>query len=194
MMVSVDGFFEGENHDISWHNVDEEFGKFAEKQTSEASTLVFGRRTYELMESYWPTEEARTDDSQVAEIMNTLPKIVFSKSLESVNETEYWKNVTLKHEVSAEELRKLKENSEGPARHASAGVAGGDIAVLGSSDLCVSLLKAGVLDELRLMVNPVVLGKGTTLFEGLDKKVNLRLTNTRNFKNGNILLFYDVEK
>lgn len=182
MMVSVDGFFEGENHDISWHNVDEEFNEFAEKQTGEASTLIFGRRTYELMESYWPTETARTDDSQVAGIMNTFPKIVFSKSLESINETEYWKNVTLKHEVDADELKKLKESSNK------------DIAILGSSNLCVSLLKAGVLDELRLMVNPVVLGKGTTLFEGLDEKVNLTLTNTRNFKNGNILLFYDVEK
>ena len=182
MMTTVDGYFEGPDHDIEWHNTDEEFGEFANKQTGEAGTFFMGRRTYELMESYWPTEDARTSDPIVAELMNTTPKIVFSKSLESINETEHWKNVTLKHEVNADEIRELKEKSDK------------DIAVFGSSNLCVSLLKAGVLDELRLMVNPVVLGRGTTLFEGLDEKISLRLTNTRNFKNGNILLTYSVEK
>src|SRR5258708_12246126 len=83
-MVSVDGFFAGPNGEIDWHNVDEEFNTFAIEQLDSVDTLVFGRVTYELMASYWPTAEALKDDSVVAAKMNALPKIVFSKTLENL--------------------------------------------------------------------------------------------------------------
>lgn len=181
MMVSLDGYIEGEDHDLSWHNVDEEFNDFAIPQTESVGTLLFGRRTYELMRDFWPTEEARTTDPVVANLMNTTPKIVFSHTLERVEETEYWRNIRLVKDNVVEEVKKLK--SEG----------GKDVAVYGSNNLCITLLEEGLLDELRIMVNPIVIGKGTPLFAGIKEKVSLQLTTSRNFKNGNVLLTYSVK-
>lgn len=176
MMVTFDGYFEGKDHDISWHHTDAEFNDFAIAQTGTVGTLLFGRKTYELMASYWRSEEARTSDPIVAKQMNEMPKVVFSKTLESAD----WENTKLVKEHLKEEVEKLKKISEN------------DIAVFGSSDLCVSLLKEGLLDELRLMINPVVIGEGKTLFEGMKEKMELKETGKRDFKNGNILLTYEV--
>lgn len=169
MMTSLDGYFEGENHDLSWHNVDEEFNDFAIKQLDEADTLVFGRTTYDMMASYWPTEE---DDVEVASRMNSMQKVVFTHQ----PLTSDWQPTTVVSDI--EKLRELKQQP------------GKSIAVLGSSNLCVSLLKAGLIDELRIMINPVVIGKGTTLFNGLATRCNFTLTDTRSFQNGNVLLRY----
>ncbi len=82
VMVSLDGFFEGPNREIDWHNVDEEFNEFAINQLNDVDTLLFGRVTYQLMASYWPTQSAKESDPIVADKMNNLPKIVFSKTLD----------------------------------------------------------------------------------------------------------------
>ena len=103
MMVTLDGFFEGPNGEIDWHNVDQEFNKFAIEQLDSVDILLFGRKTYELMASYWPTPAAATDDPIVADKMNRLPKIVFSKTLSSVE----WQNTRLVKENVAEEVAKL---------------------------------------------------------------------------------------
>lgn len=178
MMVSLDGYFEGPNHDLSWHNVDREFNDFAIKQLKETDTLLFGRRTYQLMERFWPSEAGRRDDPDVAEAMNNMPKIVFSIKLKEVRETKYWKNIRLIKNNIKEELLKLKK------------MKGKNMVVLASSNLCVSLLNMGLLDEIRLMVNPVVIGRGTTLFAGLNKKIKTKLIKTRIFGNGNVLFYY----
>lgn len=178
MMVSLDGYFEGVNHDLSWHNVDAEFNEYAIEQTKNVGVLLFGRRTYELMRDYWPTETSRKEDPIVAEQINTTPKIVFSTTLEKTEETKYWRNVTLVKENVEEEVKRLKEES------------GKDIAIYGSNSLCVSLLKMGLLDEIRIMVNPVVIGSGTPLFKGLEKKVPFHLLRVKQFTNGNVLLTY----
>ncbi len=180
MLTSLDGYFEGENHDLSWHNVDEEFNEYAIEQTKNVDILLFGHRTYDLMKEYWPTKEARETDPIVAQQMNTIPKIVFSKTLEKVEETEYWKNITLIKEHVAEEIKKLKE------------MPGKMLAVYGSNNLCVSLLEMGLLDEIRIMINPVAIGKGTSLFWGVKKKYTFEHFQTKAFKNGNILLSYSV--
>lgn len=180
MMISLDGYMEGENHDLSWHNVDKEFNEFAIPQTESVGTLLFGRKTYELMRDYWPTVEARTTDPVVAAQMNAKPKIVFSRSLDRVEETEYWKNVRLVKENMVEEIQKLKQQE------------GKDLAVFGSNNLCVTLLENKLLDELRIMVNPVVIGKGTPLFTGIKEKQTFHLEDTRRFKSGNVLLTYKV--
>src|SRR5688572_13512557 len=91
MMVTVDGFFEGPDQDIDWHNVDEEFNEFAINQLDEVGVLLFGRVTYQLMASYWPTQSAKQNDPVIAERMNSVPKIVFSKTLETVD----WDNTRL---------------------------------------------------------------------------------------------------
>jgi dihydrofolate reductase len=183
MMVSMDGYFEGPNHDLSWHNVDKEFNAFAANNMVESGVLVFGRRTYELMANFWPKYKPQAGDSDnavVTERMNNLPKIVFSKNLKAVSEGENWKNVTLKKGNIAEEIKKLK------------GQPGKAILVLGSSNLCVSLLEYGLLDELLIMVNPVVIGAGTPLFHGIKDKPRFKLLNTKTFKSGNILLHYQT--
>src|SRR5581483_4624060 len=141
MMVSLDGYFEGPEHDLSWHVVDAEFNNFAIKQLQETDTILFGRRTYQLMESFWPSKEGLKEDPEVARLMNETPKVVVSKSLDKVIETEQWKNIFLIKENAQEEIRKLKNEK------------GGDIIVLASSNLCISLLEWGLLDEVRIMIN-----------------------------------------
>lgn len=178
MLVSLDGYFEGPGQDISWHNVDAEFNEFAIKQTSELDALLFGRKTYELMAGYWPTETAKKDDPIVAGQMNSLPKIVVSKTLEKVE----WNNSRLVKSNVAQEITKLKQQ---PGR---------DIAIFGSSDLAVALTQMGLVDEYRIMVNPVVLGDGKRLFSGMKDKLDLKLLKTKSFGNGNVLLYYQPGK
>ena len=176
-LTSLDGYFEGPDRDINWHIVDDEFNEFAIQQTGEFVALHFGRVTYELMASYWPTEDAKRNDPAITEIMNRLPKIVFSKTLKKVE----WENTRLVNENFVEAISKLKQE------------AGKDIAIFGSSDLAVTLLEHGLLDELRIMVNPILLGKGKTIFQGIKTQLGLKLLKTRTFKSGNILLYYEPE-
>ena len=177
-MVTLDGFFEGPNQDISWHHVDEEFNEFAIDQLNEIGTLLFGRVTYEGMASYWPTELAKEDDPAVAGLMNSLPKIVFSKTLDKAE----WENTRLVKENVIEEVSKLKQEP------------GKDIAVFGSSNLAVTLAEHSLIDEYRVMVNPVFLGDGTTLLKGINHKLNLKLIKVRTFNSGNVLLYYAPEE
>lgn len=177
-MTTLDGFFEGPNQDISWHHTDEEFNEFAIHQLREVGTLLFGRVTYQGMASYWPTESAIKDDPIVAGLMNSLPKIVFSKTLDKAE----WNNSRLVKENVAEEVSKLKQQP------------GKDIAIFGSSELAVTLAEHGLIDEYRVIVNPVFLGNGTSLLKGIKDKLNLKLLNARTFKSGNVLLIYAPEK
>jgi len=177
-MVTLDGYFEGPNQDISWHNVDEEFNEFAINQLKEVDTLLFGRVTYKLMASYWPTDSAIQDDPVVAGLMNGLPKIVFSKTLDFVE----WNNATLVKDNVAEEVSRLKQKP------------GKDIAIFGSSDLAVTLAEHNLIDEYRIIVNPVFLGDGKPLLQGIKNKVNLKLLKARTFKSGNVLLYYMPDK
>ena len=178
MMVSLDGYFEGPEHDLSWHVVDAEFGEFAQKQMREADTILFGRRTYQLMESFWPTKAGLEGDPTVAKLMNEMPKVVVSESLQNVQETKIWQHVQLINNDIRDTIIALKKQK------------GGNIILFASSNLCVSLLEWGLLDEIRIMINPVVIGKGTSLFYGLKKRVSFKLITTRNFTSGNILLTY----
>lgn len=173
-MTTLDGFFEGPHQDISWHHTDEEFNEFAIEQLNEVGTLLFGRVTYEGMASYWPTDAAISDDPAVAELMNSLPKVVFSKTLDKVD----WENTTLVSDNPAEEVSRLKQQP------------GKDIAIFGSSNLAVTLAERGLIDEYRIIINPVFLGNGTPLLKGIKGKLNLKLIKSRAFKSGNVLLYY----
>ena len=176
-MVTLDGFFEGPNQDISWHHVDDEFNQFAIEQTSTVDTILFGRVTYELMASYWPTPAATTDDPIVADLMNRLPKIVFSRTLQKAA----WNNTRLIKDNIAEEISKLKQQP------------GKDLALFGSANLLSTLIQMDLMDEHRIMVNPVVLGSGTPLFQGIKDKLKLKLLKTRTFRSGNVLLYYQPD-
>ena len=174
MMITLDGYFEGHNHDISWHNADgEEFAEFVEKQLDEVDTLVFGRRTYELMAEFWPSEEAIKAEPGTAVRMSKLHKVVFSRSPLHTN----WHNV----ESSTDVVEKMRELKNAPGK---------DIAVLASSNLCLTLLQEGLLDEIRIMVNPLIIGGGTPLLDGTDALRRFTLKDSRTFKSGNVLLTY----
>ena len=177
-MITLDGYFEGLHQDISWHRVDDEFNQFAIEQLKQVDILLFGRVTYQGMASYWATEAAIKDDPTVAGLMNSLPKIVFSRTLDQAD----WNNSRLVKENAAGEVLKLKEQP------------GKDIAIFGSSNLAVTLAESDLIDEYRLIVNPVFLGDGTPLLKGIKEKLNLRLINSRIFTSGNILLYYTPEK
>ncbi len=174
MMVSLDGYYEGKDRQIDWHNVNEEFNDFAIQQLNEVDTLLFGRVTYDMMASYWPTPQARTDDPVVAEKMNNTPKLVFSHSLRDAK----WENTRLVKDDFAAEVTRLKAQP------------GKDMIIFGSSDLAVSFLEHGLLDECRIMINPVVLGQGKSLFTGIHDRLKLKLLKTRTFHSGNVLLYY----
>jgi len=173
LMVSLDGYHETADADLSWHNVDAEFNDFAVEQLDEADTLLFGRRTFELMAGFWPGPEAAQDDSGVAERMNSYQKIVVSRTLTSAD----WAPTRVISDDVPAALRKLKEQ---PGR---------DIALLGSSTLAASLLDLGLIDELRIMVNPVVLGAGHPVLAGA-RHTGLELARRREFRSGNVLLTY----
>ena len=177
-MVTLDGFFEGPNQDISWHTTDDEFNQFAIEQTGSVDTILFGRKTYEMMASYWPTESARQDDPDVAALMNNVPKIVFSRTLQTAE----WSNTRLMKENIKGEILKLKAQP------------GKEIAVFGSADLLSTLIELDLVDEHRIIVNPVVLGKGTPLFKDVERPLNLQLVRSRVFASGNVLLYYQPEK
>jgi len=177
MMISLDGFFEGPNHEIIWHNVDDEFNDFAISQLNDIDLILFGRKTYELMVNYWPTEDAKKDDPIVAELMNKPSKIVFSKTLKKVG----WENTRILRDNAIEVVRQLKERS------------GKEIAIFGSSDLCVNLMEANLLDELRIMINPIMLGNGKKLFQGMISQLKIKLVKIRSFASGNVLLYYHIE-
>jgi dihydrofolate reductase len=175
MMVSLDGYFEGDRHEIDWHNVGDEFNDFAIAQLQEADTLLFGRVTYNLMASYWPTEQAKTNDPVVAEKMNSTPKIVFSRSLAEAT----WENTRLVKQNFAAEVTRLKQEP------------GKAMIIFGSSDLAVTFLEHALLDECRIMINPVVLGHGKSLFKGIHDRLGMKLLRTKTFHSGNVLLYYE---
>jgi dihydrofolate reductase len=185
--LSIDGYFEGPNHDLSWHKVDKEFNKFAITQLNEADLIIFGRRTYQLMESFWPKAQddltMSKEDLIVAKLMNNTPKIVISRTLKKVQEQKNWKNVKLMNKFDPKEIIKLKRQK-------------GSRIWIGGSDLAVSFIKSGLIDEFRFMIMPVAIGKGTHLFKKLGRRLNLKLIKAQRFKSGNMLLYYSpkIEK
>lgn len=170
-MVSLDGYFEGLNHELDWHHVDAEFHDFAAAQLRAADLLLFGRKTYELMARYWPTEIARQRDPQIAALMNAKPKLVVSTTMGAAG----WQNTRLMGDLQA-----LKAQP------------GGEVLVLGSNQLSVALIEMGLLDEVRLMVAPVAIGQGHSLFTGLSRRLKAQLAESRPFSSGNLLLTYQV--
>jgi dihydrofolate reductase len=174
-MVSLDGFFVDGQGDMSWaHKNDAEWNTFVGGNASGSSVLVFGRITYQLMASYWPTPMALQNSPIVAKGMNEMPKIVFSRTLDNAS----WSNTKLIKGDLAAEVRKLKQES------------GPDMVILGSGTIVSQLAQQSLIDEYQLAVSPIVLGKGRTLFEGVKGKMNLKLASSRTFGNGTVFACY----
>jgi dihydrofolate reductase len=173
--VSLDGYFVDANGDMSWaHKQDAEWAEFAGSNARGDGTLLFGRVTYEMMAGFWPTPAAMQQMPEVAKGMNRMSKVVFSRKLHEVS----WQNTRLLKEDPAAEVRRMK-NEPGSA-----------LVILGSGSIVSQLAQAGLIDELQIAVNPIVLGKGRTLFEGLSRKIALQRLKTREFGNGNVVLYY----
>lgn len=169
-MMSLDGFFEGPNRELDWHVVEPEFFAYAEEMLNSADTILFGRRTFEMMRAYWP----KAPSDPIANKMNGLAKIVFSKSLPAAE----WSNSTIVRGEAAAEIARLKN---GP---------GVDMVVLGSAALASSLLQAGQIDEYRVIVNPVILGQGQAMFQNISQRMSMKLTGVRWFASGVVVLSY----
>jgi dihydrofolate reductase len=175
--VSLDGYFTDAQSDMSFARndvPDAEWDAFVAGNASGGGMLVFGRITYELMASFWPTPLAAENMPVVAQQMNALPKIVFSRTLDKVS----WNNTKLVKGDPAEEIRRLKQEP------------GADMVIFGSGSIVSQLAQAGLIDEYQIVVDPVALGQGRTMFEGIKDKLTLRLIRTRTFGNGNVLLCY----
>jgi dihydrofolate reductase len=175
--ISVDGFFSDTNGDLSWAQAyDPEFDSFFAETVRCGGTLVLGRVTYELLANYWPTAFARRHNPTVAERMNAAPKLVFSRTLPSAA----WENSIISRQNPAATLREMKLGL------------GGCLTILGSGSLVAALAREKLIDELHFVVNPVVLGRGRTMFGGIREGLSLTPTRTRAFENGNVLLCYAV--
>jgi len=174
--VSLDGNFADADGDMSWaHHDDPEWREFVEGNATGGGELIFGRVTYEMMASFWPTPVAMQKMPVVAARMNSMPKLVFSRTLSQVS----WSNTTLVKGDLVEEVRRLKaQDGEG-------------LAILGSGSLIVQLAPHGLIDEYRIALNPIILGNGRSMFDGVQERLRLTLTRTRTFGNGNVLLSYE---
>lgn len=176
-MTSLDGYFEGANGSISWHRIDEEVNDFFIEQLDSADTILFGRKTFEMMQSYWPTEKAKETEPVVSEKMNSYRKYFFSRSKIKF----HWQNTALISKNIQDEINRIRDRN------------GKNILVFGSADLYRTLEKINIIDEVRIMVNPLILGVGKSFFPDSDAQL-LSLIKVRVFGNGNVLLQYSVPK
>src|SRR6266487_4407120 len=162
-LVTLDGFFAGPNGELDWFIVNEEGKKDANDLLSKVDAILFGRVTYQLLADYWPAAATNPStsksDLEIADKMNNLPKIVFSKTLQEVK----WNNSRLVKENIAEEISKMKQQP------------GKDMVIFGSGSIVTTFMQLGLIDEYRILVNPVVLGNGKPLFTDINDKQNLKL-------------------
>jgi dihydrofolate reductase len=174
--ITVNGFFKGQNEDTSWHPHGGEAAEYANEASSADNLLLFGRKTYEMMASFWPTPMAAELFPIVAENMNRSQKVVCSNTLKKTD----WENTTIMTGDVIEQIRNLKHATQK------------SITILGSGSLLTQLSDAGLIDEYTIMLDPVALGKGTSIFEGIQSNLELKLVSSRVFeKDGIVLLNYE---
>jgi len=178
MWVTLDGFIAGPNDDMSWIIVDDAMGAYEDAMVSAADMLVLGRVTYQSFAGAWPhvpdNPAASEGEKEYARKVNSLRKIVFSRTLETVE----WNNATLLHEINPDDIVALKQE------------AGKNIVIYGSASIVQALTTLGLIDEYQLLVHPVVLGSGKRLFREGSDRTALRLVETKTFDSGVVLLSY----
>lgn len=176
MMVSLDGFVETADHKLDWVIIDEELHRFANDQARERGAFIYGRRLYELMADYWPTADADPSAPEYivefARIWKDKPKIVVSRTLESVE----WNSRLVRDDV-AHEIARLKQQP-------------GNELEIGGAGLASGVIPLGLVDEYGLFVQPVVLGAGTPFFPPMERRLELTLVETKKFGSGVVYLRY----
>ena len=175
-LVTLDGFFEGQKSwEIDWHEFvwGEELEQLSIEQSRSADMLLFGRVSYQGMAGYWSSETG-----EIADFMNIIPKIVFSRTLEKAE----WKNTRLVKEHAEQEVATLKQQP------------GKDLFIFGSANLSSTLMQHGLIDEYRLGLTPVVLGGGNPLFKASPRRMKMKLLEARPLKSGCVILRYQPER
>lgn len=176
--ISLDGYFTNASNDMSWAHEgsdDPEFAAFTSRNASGGGTLLFGRVTYEMMASFWPTPAAAQMMPEVARGMNAMKKYVASRTLKSAD----WSNTTIVPDL-VDGVRKLKDRDD-------------HITILGSGSIVPPLANAGLIDEYQFVISPIALGGGRTIFDGLYKPLKLDVVDQRSFRNGKQFLRYAVK-
>jgi dihydrofolate reductase len=173
--ITINGYYKGLNEDISWHKHGQEEGEFSSESLKSENILLFGRTTFEMMANFWPSPIAYENFPQVAEGMNKAEKIVFSKTMKEVT----WSNTRIINENIIDEIQSLKQSE------------GKDMTILGSGSIVSQFADAGLIDAYQIMIDPVTIGTGISLFKDIRNQLDLRLTGTRTFKSGVVLLSYE---
>lgn len=174
IFTSLNGYCNALDGDISWHTHGEEENEYASKSLSANNTLMFGRKTYELMVSYWPTPIALEQHPELAVQMNTAQKIVCSNTLQ----TSDWQNTSV---IGGDIFRAIKELKASSTQN---------ITILGSNTLVTQLAEQGLIDDLQLMIDPVAIKDGVPLFKHLKSNLAFSLTEVRAMKSGVVLMSY----
>jgi len=175
-LVTLDGFFEGpKSWDLDWHDSvwGGELEEYSVEQSRSTGMLLFGRVTYEGMAVYWPSQKG-----DIADFMNTIPKVVFSRTLKKAD----WNNTRLVKEDAVEEVAKLKRQTAK------------NLFVFGSANLSSTLLDHGLFDEIDLALAPVILGRGTPLFKANPDQVRMKLLEARPLNSGGVILRYEPQR
>ena len=174
--TSLDSFMSGLNGEIGWNEpyFDEEMAGFVHEVLEGLDTLLFGRVTYEWFAQFWPNDGVKYDPGH-AGLMNSLPKIVFSKTLEKAE----WNNSRIVRDNIVEEVNRLKQQE------------GKNMVIDGSPTLIHSFTDLGLIDEFLIRLHPVTLGSGVPLFK---QAVNLKLLETRPLRSGVVILRYGVAR
>ncbi len=182
MHTSLDGFVAGLNGEMNWIKVDEEMFDFVATMTDKSDTALYGRVTYEMMQSYWPTAgekpNASKHDKEHSAWYNKVSKVVLSKT---ISEKEL-KNTTVISDNLADNINKIKKQN------------GKNILIFGSPRASQSLLNEGLIDEFWLFVNPIILGQGMPLFKNVTETTKLKLVETKTFSCGVIALHYETKR
>jgi dihydrofolate reductase len=175
--VSVDGYICDTGGDIDWHFADAEFQSYLDRLLTSIDGMIFGRVAFQQLAGYWPTAADGASPVQVAR-MHELPKYVLSRTLPHTD----WHNSHLLGADPAAAIRQLKRKD------------GRDLALFAGAGAATSAVAMRVLDEIRLVVNPVLLGGGTRLFDGTYPKEAMRLAGTHQFASGAVLLTYRTSR
>ena len=178
LFISLDGYYKDNHNDISWHRHGGDESEFSADSLKADNILLFGRVTYEMMVGFWTTPMAMETLPEVAEGMNKSDKIVFSNTLKKAE----WKNTTL---LSGDIISKIRKMKSEPGK---------DMTILGSGTIVSQFVDAGLIDSFQIMIDPVVLGNGKALFNGVQTKMVLKLVSSKTFKSGVVLLNYEPEK
>ena len=180
MHLSLDGFAADSNHGLNFLSYDEELQRYADELVKTVGSPLYGRTTYQLMESYWPTVLKKPDASKSAlehaQWVENVPKIVFSKTLKEAT----WNNTRLIKDNIAEEVKKLKQQP------------GKDLVIFGSPGLSATFMNLGLIDEYQLTVHPIILGNGISVFTNNTTRSSLKLLDAKTLKSGVLTLHYET--